>query len=182
MTWRGARLGVGLAPNRLIIDPAFHRMSAAEQERLDRRLGVGTPSYVEKGFEASTGWLFVFVPMILLALVGALVATGSVADSPRWRRVLLRVTGGSSVRLRSYAVCRTWLATACGTALGVAAGTATGLLLAWPGTAENGYDPLPRVAFDTPWLPIAALVVGFPLLAAALAALLPIGSRPPARS
>ncbi|GGP06798.1 hypothetical protein GCM10012278_32230 [Nonomuraea glycinis] len=174
-------LGVGLTPNRLIIDPAFHRTSAAEQERLDRRLGVGTPSYVERGFEASTGWLFVFVPMILLALVGALVATGSVADSLRWRRVLLRVTGGSGVRLRSYAVCRTWLAAACGTALGVAAGAATGLLLAWPGTAADRYDPLPRVAFDTPWLPIAVLVVGFPLLAAALAALLPPGSGPRVR-
>ncbi|MET8005701.1 hypothetical protein [Nonomuraea glycinis] len=169
-------LGVGLAPNRLIIDPAFHRTSAAEQERLDHRLGIGMPSYVERGFKPSTGWLFVFVPMILVALVGALVATGSVADGLRWRRVLLRVTGGSGVRLRSYAVCRTWLAAACGTALGVAAGTATGLLLAWPGTAENGYDPLPRVAFDTPWLPIAALAGGLPLLAAALAALLPAGS------
>jgi hypothetical protein len=172
-------LGVGLEPNRLIIDPAFHRTSVAEQDRLDRRLGDSMTGYVERGFEASTGWLFIFGPMILVALAGALAATGSVADSLRWRRVLLRVTGGSGVRLRSYAACRTWLAATCGTALGVAAGSVTGLLLALPKTAQSGWDSLPRVALDIPWLPVAALAVGFPVLAAALAALLPVGSRPP---
>ena len=85
----------------------------------------------------------------------------------------LRVAGGSGVTLRSLATCRAWLIAVCGTVLGAAAGCVTGLLLAWPKTIQFGWDPLPRVAFDTPWLSIAALVVGLPVLAAALVALLP---------
>jgi hypothetical protein len=170
-------LGVGLEPKLLIIDPASHRTSVAEQERLDRRLD----GYVERGFQASTGWLFFLGPMILVALAGVLAATGPVADTRWWRRVLLRVTGGSGVRLRMYVACRTWLAAACGTTLGVAAGSVTGLLLALPKPAQIGWDSLSRWAFDAPWSPIAALVVGFPVLAAALAALLPPGSRPRVR-
>jgi hypothetical protein len=174
-------LDVALEPNLLIIDPASHRTSVAEQERLDRRLGDSMDGYVERGFQASTGWLFLFGPMILVALAGVLTATGPVADTRWWRRVLLRVTGGSGVRLRMYVACRTWLAAACGTTLGVAAGSVTGLLLALPKPAQIGWDSLPRWAFDAPWSPIAALVVGFPVLAAALAALLPAGSRPRVR-
>ena len=95
-------LGFSLEPDKLIIDPSFHRVSAAEQDRLDRRLGDFTGSYVERGFEASTGWLYVFGAIVLVALGGVLTATVSADGSLRWRRVLLRVAGGSGVTLRSW--------------------------------------------------------------------------------
>jgi hypothetical protein len=93
---------------------------------------------VERGFEASTGWLFVFGAIVLVALGGVLTATVSAAGSLRWRRVLLRVAGGSGVTLRLLAACRAWLIAICGTVLGAAAGCVTGLLLAWPKTVQFG--------------------------------------------
>ncbi|MGW0592702.1 hypothetical protein [Streptosporangium sp. NPDC002607] len=163
-------LGYHLEPDKMIIDPSIHRTSMIEQERLDRRLGDTATTYVERGFQASTGWWVFVVAAVVVALGSALAATGQVGDS-RSRRVLLRVGGDLTAPLRSLAACRAGLSAACGTAMGAAAGCTIGLLLVWPMTASVEWDPMPRVAFDTPWSLIAALVVGLPVLAAVIAGL-----------
>ncbi|GAA3122372.1 hypothetical protein GCM10010466_11580 [Planomonospora alba] len=162
--------GRRLEPERLITDPSLHRTTADEQERLDRRLGETATTYVERGFQAPTDWWYVVAGLLLIALTGALAATRAAGSE----RVLLRVSGRSAApsrTLRFLVACRAAAGTACGTVLGAVAGCVIGLLLAWPLTAPIDWDPPPRVPFDTPWELIAALVVGLPVLAAAIAAL-----------
>ncbi|GAA4180449.1 hypothetical protein GCM10022252_03320 [Streptosporangium oxazolinicum] len=177
-------LGYRLEPEKLIIDPSVHRTSAIEQERLAVRLGDSAITYVERGFQIPTEWMIFVAVAVSVALGGALAVTGR-AVCPRSRRVLLRVGGGSTATLRLFAASRAGLGAACGTTMGAAAGCVLGLLLVWPMTASIEWEPMPRVAFDTPWSSIAALVIGLPILAAAVAGLAPPGmtvrSAPPDR-
>lgn len=108
---------------------------------------------------------------VVVALGGALAATGRAAASSRSRRVLLRVGGGSTASLRLFAACRAGLSAACGTGMGATAGCAIGLLLVWPMTVSIDWEPVPRVPFETPWSWISALVVGLPFVAAVVAGL-----------
>ncbi|GII91946.1 hypothetical protein Ssi02_21770 [Sinosporangium siamense] len=169
-------LGYQLEQTALIVDPSSHRTSAAEQERIGRRLGDAAVTYVERGFQAPAGWIVFATVLIAIAFYGALIAPGRTAATSRSRRVLLR-TGASTAALRLFSACRTGFSAACGTALGAVAGCSIGLLLAWPATTSSGWeDSTPRVAFDTPWLTISALVAGLPILTAAIAALAPTGT------
>ncbi|MFF4416602.1 hypothetical protein ACFYY8_29105 [Streptosporangium sp. NPDC001559] len=161
--------------DKLIIDPSVHRTSRAEQERIDRRLDDTATTYVERGFEASTGWYPIVAVVIVTALGVALSVTGR--GGPRTTRVLLRLGGGSAAAPRLFAACRAGIGTACGAAAGTVAGCVVGLLLAWPFTAPIEWEPVPRVSFGTPWLSIAALPPVLSLLAALIAALAPVPSK-----
>ncbi|MEU7853388.1 hypothetical protein [Nonomuraea sp. NPDC049141] len=165
-------LGYQLEPDELIVDPSLHRISASEQERLDSRLGDVAQTYVERGFQASTSWQVVAVATLLIALYGALTAGDGKATSSRSGRVLRRAGDGTAATFRWFGACRAGLSAACGTVLGAVAGCPIGMLLIWPLTASNSWESPPRVPFETPWLTIAAVVVGLPVLAAALGGLL----------
>lgn len=160
-------LGFRPQPERLIIDPSHYRVSATEQERLDRRLSGTAVTYVERGYQAATEWLYVVAVMILIALAGALAATRTAGS----KRILLRISGGSAVALRFLAACRAAVSAACGTAIGATAGCFIGLCLAWPLTTSTDWEPPPRPPFETPWTAIAILIAGLPVLSAAVAAL-----------
>jgi hypothetical protein len=160
-------LGFYLEPEQLTIDPSLHRTSMIEQGRLDRRLGETAVIYLERGFQAATDWLYFVAVMALIALASAL-ATARSAGS---RHILLRVSGGSAATLRFFVACRVAFSEACGMAMGASAGCVIGLLLVWPMTTSIDWDPPPRAPFETPWTPIALLVVGLPVLAGAIAAL-----------
>lgn len=166
-------LGYHLEPDDLIIDPSVHRTSAAERERIDRRLGGTATAYLEQDYQESTDW-HTFVAAALLVALGGALAAAALATGPRSRRVRLRV-GGSAAALRWSAAARAGLGAACGTALGVLAGCVGGLCLAWPLKVPVGWGPLPRVDFDVPWPLIAASAVGLPVLAAVIAGLVPPG-------
>ncbi|WP_344844638.1 hypothetical protein [Nonomuraea dietziae] len=168
-------LGLRLKPTTLIIDPTVHRTSAIEQERIERRLGDTAGVYVERGYQASTGWWYFVVAMAFVALAGAWAATGSAATRSRSRRVLMRVSGGSTATVRLFVACRTGFGAACGALMGAAAGYVIGRSLAWPMTASAAWEPIARVPFETPWAAITILVAGIPVLAAAIAAALPPG-------
>ncbi|MBG0816231.1 hypothetical protein [Planomonospora sp. ID82291] len=163
-------LGLRLEPERLIVDPSLHRTSVAERERLDHRLGEGALTYLERGFEAPAGWPSTVAVVIPIALAGALIAARSTGSGPVPPRL-----GGGRAALRLLVSCRAAYGAACATVTGACAGCVIGLLLAWPMTTSSDWEPLPRVPFDTPWALIAALVVGLPVLAAAVAALAPPG-------
>ncbi|WP_433511888.1 hypothetical protein ACQP2T_50235 [Nonomuraea sp. CA-143628] len=165
-------LGYQLEPDELIIDPSLHRISAGEQARLDSRLGDVAETYVERGFQAETTWLVVAAATLLIALCGAWAAGDGKDTSSRAVRVLRRAGDGSAATFRWFAASRAGLSTLCGTVLGAVAGCPIGMLLLWPLTASNSWDSPPRVPFETPWPVIAAVVVGLPVLAAALGGLL----------
>lgn len=160
-------LGFRLEPEELIIDPAHHRVSATEQERLDRRLGQIAFTHLEQGYQAPTGWWYVIAVAILIALSGALAATRPAGSE----RILLRLSGGSAAALRLLVTRRAAVTGACGTAIGATAGCAIGLCLVWPMTTSSDWDPPPRPPFETPWPAIALLIAALPVLAAVITAL-----------
>ncbi|MEV0200117.1 hypothetical protein [Nonomuraea sp. NPDC050691] len=165
-------LGFPLEPDELIVDPSLHRTSADEQERLDSRLGNIAETYVERGFQASTGWLFAAGAGFLVALGSALAAGGDKRANARLGHVLRRAGGGSVAAFRWFGASRAGLSALCGTVLGAVAGSPIGMLLIWPLTAPTTYESPPRLPFETPWLTVVAMVVGMPVLAAALGGLL----------
>ncbi|MFC5824147.1 hypothetical protein [Nonomuraea insulae] len=160
-------LGYRLQPEELIVDPALRRVTVQEQERLDNRLDDAlAETYVERGFEASTGWLPVVAAALLLALACALAAGFGKAANARQARILRRAGTGSAAAFRWFCACRAGLSALCGTVLGAVAGCPAGMLLLWPLTAPTTYEEPVRVPFETPWPAIAAVVAGLPLLAA----------------
>ncbi|MEV6034158.1 hypothetical protein AB0L65_23600 [Nonomuraea sp. NPDC052116] len=174
-------LGYRLEPEELIVDPSLRRISAGEQERLDGRLGGVADTYVERGYQPSTGWMIVAAAALLVALGCACAAGGGKATSSRPGRVLRRAGGGSAATFRWFGASRAGLSALCGTVLGAVAGCPIGMLLMWPLTATTSWDSPPRVSFETPWPTIAAVVVALPVLAAALGGLFarePAGSAP----
>ncbi|MFF4192585.1 hypothetical protein [Nonomuraea sp. NPDC001831] len=166
-------MGIKLELEALIVDPSLHRVTAADRDRVQERLGEGGQAYLEEGFRPSPYWLLFAGAAVSAALAGALAAT---VRSRRPGRLLLRV-GGSPAAARGLTACRAALAAACGAVPGAAAGGVAGLLLAWPFTTSVDWDPAPRVPFETPWSSIVLLAVAIPVLAAAVALLLGPGRR-----
>ncbi|MDF2705058.1 MAG: hypothetical protein K0R62_710 [Nonomuraea muscovyensis] len=165
-------LGYQLQPSELIIDPTLHRVTAQEQQRLDDRLDDAVAEiHVERGFEASTGWLPFASAAFLAALACALASGLGKAANGRQARVMRRAGNGSAAAFRWFCASRAGLSALCGTALGAVAGCPVGMLLLWPLTMPTTWEAPERVPFETPWPVIAAVVAGLPLLAAALGAL-----------
>ncbi|MCK2215576.1 hypothetical protein MF672_017540 [Actinomadura sp. ATCC 31491] len=160
-------LGVQLGTEALVVDPSLRRVSDAERDRLQERLGENGEAYLEQGFQEPTGPLYASGTLTVVALVGALVATVCSRRSPR----LLHRVGGSSSAVRALTACRAALAAASGTVTGAVVGCVAGLLLAWPFTASVDWEAPPRVPFETPWVLIVVLAAALPLLAAGLALL-----------
>ncbi|GGK83656.1 hypothetical protein Ppa06_42840 [Planomonospora parontospora subsp. parontospora] len=166
-------LGYRLQPAELIIDPALHRVTVQEQERLDDRLDDAVAeTYVERGFEASTWWLPVVAAALLTALACALTTGFGSAANARPARLLRRPGNGPGVAFRWFCAFRAGLAALCATVLGAVAGCPAGMLLLWPLTVPTTWDEPARVPFETPWPAIVAVVAVLPLLAAAIGALL----------
>ncbi len=164
-------LGYQLQPSELIIDPTLHRVTAQEQQRLDDRLDDAiAETHVERGFEASIGWLPVAVAAFLAALVCALTPGFGQDANSRQARVMTRA-GGSASAFRWFCACRAGISALCGTVLGAVIGCPAGMLLLWPLTMRTTWEEPARVPFETPWPAITAIVIGLPLLAAALGAL-----------
>ncbi len=166
-------LGYQLQPDELIVDPTVRRVTVQEQERLDDRLDDAVAeTYIERGFEASTGWLPVVAAAFLIALACALAAGFGKAANARQARVLRRAGNGSATAFRWFCALRAGLSALYGTALGAIAGCPAGMLLLWPLTVRTTWEEPVRVPFETPWPAIVAVAAGLPLLAAALGALL----------
>ncbi|MGW0805132.1 hypothetical protein [Nonomuraea sp. NPDC002799] len=165
-------LGFPLQPDELIVDPTLRRVTVQEQERLNDRLDEAVAkTYLERGFEASTGWLPVVTAAFFLALACALAAGFGKAANARQSRVLRRAGNGSAAAFRWFCATRAGLSALCGTVLGAVAGCPAGMLLLWPLTVPTTWEAPERVPFEPPWPAIAAVVASLPLLAAALGAL-----------
>ncbi|GAA4527062.1 hypothetical protein [Nonomuraea ferruginea] len=166
-------LGYQLQPNELIVDPTLRRVTVQEQERLDDRLDDAVAeTYVERGFEASTWWMPVVAVALLIALACTLATGFGKAANARQARVLKRAGNGSATAFRWFYAFRAGLSTLYGTVLGAVAGCPAGMLLLWPLTVRITWEEPVRVPFETPWPAIVAVVVGLPLLASTLGAIL----------
>ncbi|MFG1948658.1 hypothetical protein [Nonomuraea sp. NPDC048826] len=165
-------LGYQLEPTELIVDPALHRVTVREQQRLDDRLDDAVAEVrVERGFVASTGWVPVAGAAFLVALGCALTPGFGRTANARQARVMRRAGGGSASAFRWFCAARAGLSALFGTVLGAVIGCSAGMSLLWPLTMRTTWEAPVRVPFETPWPAITAVVGGLPLIAAALGAL-----------
>ncbi|MEV4799282.1 hypothetical protein AB0K18_04640 [Nonomuraea sp. NPDC049421] len=161
-------LGYSLVTSELFVDPAVHRATPDEQRRLDDRLDDELAEvHVERGFQAPMGWAPFAAASLLAAIACALAAGFGAAANVRQARVMRR----TGVAFRWFCAARAGVTALCGTVLGAVAGCSAGMSLLWPLTVSMSWEDPPRVPFETPWLTIAAIVLGLPFIATVLGAL-----------
>ena len=145
------------------------------------RLGDGYILTVERGFQ-NPYWmimLILFSVAGLLVLVASLISTAlSLAESQNDMATLAAV-GATRHTRRGIAASQAFVVAACGALLGVGVGMIPGIAVTWPLTASNAsqQEMMPGEAppiyvgpvIAIPWLPLFAIVVLVPLIAAGLA-------------
>jgi putative ABC transport system permease protein len=140
------------------------------------RLGDGYIMYVERGFQ-NQSWLILLIAFSvagLLVLIASLISTAlSLAESQNDMATLAAV-GATRHTRRGIAASQAFVVAACGALLGVAVGMAPGIASTWPLTTRivNDVTGQPITQPPTiviPWLPLVAVCVAVPLLAAGLA-------------
>ena len=101
----------------------------------------------------------------LLVLIASLISTAlSLAESQNDMATLAAV-GATRHTRRGIAASQALVVAACGALLGVAVGMIPGIASTWPLTARDSLPP----TIVIPWLPLIAVCVGVPMLAAGLA-------------
>lgn len=130
------------------------------------RLGDNAFLQVERGYQNPIRLilLILFSVVGLLILIASLISTAlSLAESQNDMATLAAVGATRGTR-RGIAAAQALIVAACGALLGVAVGITPGIASTWPLTSQ---DSPPTIA--VPWLPLAAVCLAAPLLAAALA-------------
>ena len=140
------------------------------------RLGDGYTMYVERGFR-NPYWVFLLIAFGvtgLLVLIASLISTAlSLAESQNDMATLSAV-GATRHTRRGIAASQAWVVAACGCLLGVAVGMVPGIAVTWPLTSRIADQVTGRMTTQSPiivipWLPLVAVCVAVPLLAAGLA-------------
>jgi putative ABC transport system permease protein len=140
------------------------------------RLGDGYLMDVEHGFQNPyrVMLLILFSVAGILVLIASLVSTAlSLAESQNDMATLAAV-GATRRTRRGIAGSQALVVAACGCLLGVAVGMVPGIAVAWPLTTRvlnmaTGLVVTAPPMIVIPWLPLAALCVGVPLLAGGFA-------------
>ncbi len=140
------------------------------------RLGDGYSMSVERGYQNPyrTILLILFSVAGVLVLIASLISTAlSLAESQNDMATLAAV-GATRHTRRGIAASQALVVAACGCVLGVAVGIVPGIAVAWPLTSR-GLDQVAGLVVTQspviviPWLRLAALCLGVPLLAAGFA-------------
>ncbi|GAA2849164.1 hypothetical protein GCM10010517_06470 [Streptosporangium fragile] len=178
-----AKLGATVDQVALVADPAVLRVTPEQEERLDaavRAVSRSASVTVERGFQSDNTVMLLVLALgaAVLVLGGTFAATGLAAAEARPDRATLAAVGATG-RVQRLLVAGQAAFIA---GLGVSAGTLAGLvvgLVAAVGERLRGQDlvrpandlvaaPAPLVV-DVPWLALAGVLAGLPLLAALLA-------------
>ncbi|MHB8275986.1 MAG: FtsX-like permease family protein, partial [Dermatophilaceae bacterium] len=131
------------------------------------RLGDGTFFQVERGYQNPFRLILIIAFLVagLLVLIASLISTAlSLAESQNDMATLAAV-GATRHTRRGIAASQALVVAACGALLGVAVGMIPGIASTWPLTTRGSLPPTIAI----PWLPLIAVCVGVPMLAAALA-------------
>jgi putative ABC transport system permease protein len=131
------------------------------------RLGGDVIFQVERGYQDPFRLILLIAFLVagLLVLIASLISTAlSLAESQNDMATLAAV-GATRHTRRGIAASQALLVAACGALLGVAVGMIPGIASTWPLTARGSLPPTIAI----PWLPLIAVCVGVPILAAGLA-------------
>lgn len=177
MSSRGAqRIGLQTQTERLIVTQPGGVTQQAQQDISDR-LPAGSDVTVERGF-SSSGIKIIWIMMAVMAallLIVTLIGTALVQGESAPDRATLAALGASSGTRRKIGAAQALTLGLTGSVTGLLIGLVPGIAVTWPLTNTpsfgDGTDSLPGPTIDIPWLALAALVVGVPLLAALAAAI-----------
>jgi len=171
-----AKLGWAVTPSFLEVTSPTGAISAATETALNEHLDTENTMYVERGFQ-NDAWLILLILFSvagLLVLIASLISTAlSMAESQNDMATLAAV-GATRHTRRGIAAGQALVVAAFGCLLGVAVGMVPGIAITWPLTTQ-GFDPVTSQQITRapiiviPWLPLVAVCVGVPLLAAGLA-------------
>ncbi|MEV4674685.1 hypothetical protein AB0K34_23825 [Actinomadura sp. NPDC049382] len=172
-----AKIGLPVRTEAFGVDRADHRVTEAEQARLDKTLDSFTRDdgsvYVERGFTGSFGKVTLMLAGAagVLALGGALIATGLASADARPDLATLGAVGARPGTRRLLAMGRAAFIAALGCWLGIAGGLVPGIAVARPLTSEVQETGAAAhgVIVDIPWTLLLAVGVGIPLLVALVA-------------
>jgi putative ABC transport system permease protein len=131
------------------------------------RLGDGASFQVERGYQNPFRLILLIAFLVagLLVLIASLISTAlSLAESQNDMATLAAV-GATRLTRRGIAASQALLVAACGAVLGVAVGMIPGIASTWPITSRRSLPPTIAI----PWLPLIAVCIGVPILAAGLA-------------
>jgi putative ABC transport system permease protein len=151
-------------------------ISPAVESAVADRLGDGYILSVERGFQNPLRLMLLVLFSVtgLLVLVASLISTAlSLAESQNDMATLAAV-GATRHTRRAVAASQALVVSACGCLLGVAMGMVPGIAVTWPLTTQvvdqvTGLTATVPPVIVIPWLSLAALCVGVPLLAAGFA-------------
>ncbi|MEU3165291.1 FtsX-like permease family protein [Streptosporangium sp. NPDC006930] len=179
--------GLRAEPRVLYIDPAAHRLTAKQVATLEWDLVTAVPKaefYVEvtSGFQDdNTSWLVLLLgAALVLVLGGTFVATGLAAADMRPDLATMAAVGAPPGTHRLVVAGQAGFIAGLGVLVGTVAGCVTGIAATWPLTVGapgtvlirsgelSSFSPMSPTV-EIPWLLLAAVVVGLPVLAALVA-------------
>lgn len=169
------RLPAEVTTSALVVGGPEDPVTPEQQQQLSERL-AGLASYesvyVERGwtdYQAVARWLLVGVGA-LLVLIATLTATGLALTDARPDFATLAAIGAAPRTRRFMAMGTAAVIGGAGALVGVLAGLAPGIAVAYPLTSTDyGFGAQPLV--EVPWLMLAGIAVGVPLLAVAVTGL-----------
>ncbi|WP_326825203.1 FtsX-like permease family protein [Streptosporangium sp. NBC_01756] len=180
-----AQLGLTVGYDTLIVDPAAPRVTPEQEARLDaavRTLSRSAYVRTERGFQDGSAAMLLALALgaAVLVLGGTFAATGLAAAEGRPDRATLAAVGATGLVQRLLVAGQAAFVSG----LGVAGGMLIGLVFGVVGYlskfsggwvegewVNSGPVGLFASEVDVPWLALASVLVGLPLLAALMAAL-----------
>ena len=170
------RLGWPVQITRFNLTSPTGTISPEVQHSVADRLGDDYMMDVERGFESPYRMILLILFSVagLLVLIASLISTAlSLAESENDMATLAAV-GATRQTRRGIAASQALLVAACGCLLGVVVGIVPGIAVAWPLTSRvldqvTGLMVTQSPVIVIPWLRLAALCLGVPLLAAGFA-------------
>lgn len=155
-------------------------ISTETQDALQQQLAQDEFLYVERGYRSEAFYVFLglFVVFGLLVLVATLISTALAQAEARPDLATLAAVGAGRGLRRAVAAAQAFVVGLVGSLLGLVVGFVPGIAVTWPLTATGEQVVNGGVTIGSsgpiiviPWLPLAAVVVGVPVLAALVAAL-----------
>ena len=150
-------------------------ISRADQDALSEAVGDEGEAYVERGFQRDDRvvMLALFGGFALLLLIVTLISTALSLAEQRADLGTFAAVGATRGTRRRLAAAQASVVALIGAVLGIAVGVVPGVALTYPLTSQS-WDPTTGVEIhrapiiEIPWLPLTAVVVGVPLIAALL--------------
>ena len=171
------RLGLVVGNESLLLRNPDGPISKADEQALSEQLGEEGGVYVERGFvrDDIVVMRILFAAFSLLLLIVTLISTALALAEQQGDMGTLAAVGATKGTRRKLAAAQAATVAFIGALVGIAVGLAPGIAVTYPLTGSS-YDPVNGQQLPSdpitiiPWLPLALVLVGVPLVAGLLSA------------